>query len=84
MVDQLGAVMRSSTFIAGGESAPNEGSLFADVLDSVAGAARLFGDIHSVQDLQEQNNGLQRCIDDARRATRDISEHLSPERLEEP
>lgn len=86
-VDQLHALMRSLTFIAGGEADPDREQFlrsFADALDSVAGAARLFGDIHSVQDLQQEGNELQQCINNARSATREIGGYLSSERLEEP
>ena len=86
-VDQLHALMRSLTFIAGGEADPDREQFlrsFADALDSVAGAARLFGDIHSVQDLKQEGNELQQCINNARSATREIGGYLSSERLEEP
>lgn len=80
IVDQLGPLMRSISFAAGqGSDSEREEFLraFADVLDSVADAARLLGDIHSVQDLQEENNELQQRIDAARESTRKTSKHLS-------
>ncbi len=87
VVDQLNPIIRSVAFLAGDDSESEREKLVrsvGDVLDSAAGAIRFLGEIHSFRDLQEEQNELQHCIDDARTSTHEIRECLSPELLAGP